>query len=105
MKKIRIYDSDKFPDLFENQQVRVFQLPDLKVCIAKFRGDYFAFEYLCPHQKHPLKDAMITEFGEVVCPLHEFRFSLDLGEEANNKCALLKRYTLYLKPEGVYLEI
>lgn len=48
---------------------------------------------------------MITEFGEVVCPLHEFRFSLDLGEEANNKCALLKRYTLYLKPEGVYLGI
>jgi len=101
---IRIYDAEKFPDLFIDKQVRVFQLPDFKICIAQYKDDYYAFDYLCPHQKHPLTTANITAFGEVVCPLHEYRFSLSHGGEANNKCQALNRFKLHLSAEGVYLE-
>jgi len=87
-----------------NKQVRVFQLNDRKYCIAKYKDEFFAFEYLCPHQKHPLTQAQVTGFGEVVCPLHEYRFSLQYGLEANNKCTALKTYKLHINPDGVYLE-
>lgn len=104
LNRTRIYDHDKFPDLFTDRQVRVFQLKDKKICIAKFKEEYFAFEQLCPHQKHPLNESVVTPFGEVVCPLHEYRFSLMYGEEAYDKCRPLKRYELFMNPEGVYLE-
>ena len=100
----KIYDTEKFPDLFSEKQVRVFQIQGDKYCVAKHGEQYFAFEYLCPHQKQPLTTAKITSFGEVVCPLHEYRFSLQFGNEANHKCNALKTYKLHMKPEGVYLE-
>lgn len=103
MPTLRLYDTEKFPDLFAEKQVRVFQLPNFKVCIALYNGEYYAFSHLCPHQKHPLASANITAFGEVVCPLHEYRFSLSVGNEANNKCQALTRYKLHLNAEGVYL--
>lgn len=77
----------------------------MKVCIASFNGNYFAFEYLCPHQKEPLKNAKITPYGEVVCPLHEYRFSLSLGNESKNRCSALNLFKLYIKGDSVYLEI
>lgn len=77
----------------------------MKVCIAQHKGNYFAFEHLCPHQKHPLTSARITAFDQVVCPLHEYRFSLKYGNESNQKCAALKRYELILEDDGVYLKL
>ena len=105
MDSIRIYDSEQFPELFVEKQQRVFKLGDLKVIIAKHNGVYQAFEHLCPHQRHPLKDSIMTAFGEVVCPLHEYRFSLKTGEEAHQKCKALKRYPLEIKAGGVYLSV
>lgn len=104
MPKVKIYDSETFPDLFSEKQVRVFQLPDFKVCIAKHNDQYFAFEYLCPHQKHPMAKARITSFGDVVCPLHDFRYSLSDGTEANSRCRALNNYKLHVNAEAVYLE-
>jgi nitrite reductase/ring-hydroxylating ferredoxin subunit len=105
LNRIRIYDAESFEDLFVGQQIRVFQLPDTKVCVGKYGGKFYAFEYLCPHQKHPLKTSKITSFGEVVCPLHEYRFSLEDGREVNNKCEHLKCYKLYINDKGVYLSL
>lgn len=101
---IKIYDRESFPDLFGDKQIRVIQVNEVKVCIASFNGQYFAFEYLCPHQKEALKNAKLTAFGEVVCPLHEYRFSLTLGNESKNRCRALNLYKLHIKGDSVYLE-
>ncbi len=102
---VRIYDTNGFDQLFRDKSIRVFRVDDTKVCIAQYEGSFFAFEFLCPHQKHPLKDAKVTAFGEVVCPLHEYRFSLEYGSESNHKCGPLKRFKLHIKSDGVYLEL
>lgn len=102
---VRIYDNKTFPDLFAKKQIRVFNVNNAKVCIAQHKGQYFAFDYLCPHQKEPLRNANITPFGEVVCPLHEYRFSLKHGNESSNKCGALRRYELFLEADGVYLNL
>lgn len=102
---VRIYDTNGFDQLFQEKSIRVFRVDDTKVCIAQYKDGFFAFEFLCPHQKHPLKDAKVTAFGEVVCPLHEYRFSLEFGNESNHKCNPLKRFKLHIKSDGVYLEL
>jgi nitrite reductase/ring-hydroxylating ferredoxin subunit len=102
---VKIDNKEGFSRLFENKQKRIFRIGEAKIIIAYFKNEYYAFDYLCPHQKHPLKDAKVTAFGEVVCPLHEYRFSLEYGSESNHKCGPLKRFKLHIKSDGVYLEL
>ena len=66
---------------------------------------FFAFEHLCPHQMHPLSEAQITAFGEVVCPLHAYRFHLQTGSEANQKCRDLKTFEVEIRQEGVFINL
>lgn len=103
MDLVKIDNKEGFSRLFENKQKRVFRIGEAKIIIAYFKNEYYAFDYLCPHQKHPLKEAQITSFGEIICPLHEYRFALQHGQEAYNRCKALKHYPLQMKEDGVYL--
>ncbi len=60
---------------------------------------------LCPHQRAPLSKGNLNDFGEIICPLHEYRFSLKTGMEASNKCGHLTLYQIAVKSDGLYIEI
>lgn len=107
MSEVRIFeDKASFEALFEQQDIRKFKVNGQKLAIAQTKAGYFAFEALCPHQKHPLNQGNIHPSGEsIICSLHGYQFSLEDGKEQNAKCQDLKTYKVGFKEDGVYLKL
>lgn len=58
---------------------RAFQLGKRTLAVFRTRGNrVFAFENSCPHKGGPLADGMLAD-GNVVCPMHSFRFEPGTG--------------------------
>jgi nitrite reductase/ring-hydroxylating ferredoxin subunit len=56
-----------------------------KICLSKFKGELYALENKCPHAGGNLAFGKCTENGEVVCPLHHFRYDLKTGKNTSGE--------------------
>lgn len=66
---------------------------------------FSVIDELCPHQRESLSKGKLNTFDEVICPLHEYRFSLKTGNESSNRCKNLTLYQIAVKSDGLYIEI
>ena len=89
----------------DEQGKRIIRLGERKICLFLHQDEFYVFDHLCPHNKHPLFDGAINFQNEVVCPLHAYRFSLKDGRECENRTAALVIHKLKFKLEGVFLEV
>nr|MBI1232009.1 Rieske 2Fe-2S domain-containing protein [Cytophagales bacterium] len=89
--------------VFPDKKIRLVQLGDVKVCLVRFKDAFYAFEALCPHQMANLSEGMITPFGEVVCPLHHYRFDLNSGRVSNGNCRELRLFSAKLTESGLMI--
>ena len=106
MSAIKVFQSkEQLESAFSDKTIRVIRIGDRKVCLAKHGQSFFCFEHLCPHQMHPLSEGQITAFGEIVCPLHEYRYNLKTGTEASQRCRDLKTFKVDINDEGVFINL
>ncbi len=71
---------------------REFRVEYHRLMLIQFEGEHYLVEALCPHQEHPLMEAWLED-GELMCPLHGYRFSLLTGrliESTREACRPLK---------------
>src|SRR5688500_10067937 len=50
-----------------------------KITIGKHNGKLHACSYACPHAGGILSDGHIDALGNIVCPLHHYRFNVENG--------------------------
>ena len=73
--------------------------------IAIFRerqGSLYAVQAHCPHRGGALADG-IGGAGQVICPLHGFKFELTSGEPLGHTCSALKTYSVKVNELGEIL--
>ncbi len=87
--------------LIPDKQIKLVQLDTSKVCVSRLGGQFYAFEQLCPHQKASLHQGFVTGLGEIVCPLHQYRFDLNTGQVQSGQCPDLKTFQTDLTLEGL----
>ncbi len=75
MKWIRVTHIENIP----LRQGRSVQLGPYVIAIFNLGGAFRAVENRCPHRQGPLADGIVAG-SDVVCPLHNWRVSLDTGE-------------------------
>ena len=85
--------------------IKLLIINDKRIALAHTDLGLRAFDNLCPHQHEPLHKGYITPFGEVVCALHHYQFSIKSGKEVSNRCSGLKFYSLKIAPNGVYIDL
>lgn len=79
---------------------RQFTLDERKIAIFRMRsGEVRAVQATCPHRGGPLADGMIGR-GQVVCPLHAFKFDLTGGTPIGNDCRPLQIYDVWTTAAG-----
>ena len=62
--------------------------------IAVFRSredEVWATQARCPHKGGLLADGIVGD-GQVICPLHSYKFDLGSGAAVRNECASLQTY-------------
>jgi 3-phenylpropionate/trans-cinnamate dioxygenase ferredoxin subunit len=86
-------------------KIQLLVIDQKKIALARFADGFKAFNNSCPHQYEPLHKGMLTRYGEIVCPLHYYRFNGETGQEANNRCTPVETFPVVINEEGFFLKI
>jgi 3-phenylpropionate/trans-cinnamate dioxygenase ferredoxin subunit len=91
--------------VFTANNIAVVEFDGKKICIGKFRESFFAFAYKCPHAGGILADGYIDVLGNVVCPLHRYKYNIENGRNVSGEGYYLKHWPVRITEEGVFAGI
>ena len=96
--------ADRINELeFADNNIAVAELNGKKICIGKYNELFFAFAFKCPHAGGILADGYIDALGNVVCPLHRYKYSLQNGRNVSGEGYYLKHWPVELRENGVFV--
>jgi len=74
-----------------------------KICIALHKESLLACAQKCPHAGGHLSGGYIDAAGNIVCPLHRYKFNLENGRNTSGEGYLLKTFPVEIRKEGVFI--
>lgn len=89
---------------FQENNIAVIEINDKKICLGKYNNQLFAFAYKCPHASSLLSEGWIDMQGNVVCPLHNYKFSLKTGRHPADGGYYMKHWRVEKKEDGIYID-
>jgi 3-phenylpropionate/trans-cinnamate dioxygenase ferredoxin subunit len=88
---------------FAENNIAIAELKGKNICIGKYRDSLFAFAYKCPHAGGILADGHIDALGNVVCPLHRYKYSINNGRNVSGEGYYLKNWPVEVREDGIYI--
>lgn len=88
---------------FADNNIAVADLGGKKICIGKYNDSAFAFAYKCPHAGGILADGYIDALGNVVCPLHRYKYNMENGRNTSGEGYYLNHWPVKVENDGVFL--
>ena len=73
------------------------------ICLTKKDDQLFACTAKCPHAGGTLADGYIDPSGNIVCPLHRYKFSLKNGRNISGEGYFLKMFPVEMRPDGIFV--
>ncbi|MEO5945989.1 MAG: Rieske 2Fe-2S domain-containing protein [Chitinophagaceae bacterium] len=96
--------ADHISDLeFASNNIAAAELNGKKICIGKFKEELFAFTWKCPHAGGILADGYIDALGNVVCPLHRYKYNMQNGRNVSGEGYYLKHWQVEIRDVGIYV--
>ena len=91
------------PDLlsWNDRQIAETSINGKRICVARHEGKLHAFAATCPHAGGGFSNGWIDPLGNIVCPLHRYRFALANGRNTSGEGYYLKTYPLEQRPDGL----
>lgn len=93
----------KLPDLPDG--LSEVKIEGKTICISSQSGNVHACSAKCPHAGGALVDGYVDFFGNIVCPVHHYRFSLSNGRNSSGEGYFLKTYQVEEREDGWYVGI
>jgi nitrite reductase/ring-hydroxylating ferredoxin subunit len=90
---------------FNESGIAVVEVKGKKICVTKYKDEWFAFAAKCPHASGPMDEGFIDAIGNIVCPVHRYRFSLKNGRNTSGEGYYLKTYNLEMRGVALYVGI
>ena len=88
---------------FADNKIAVVEANGKKICLAKFNDRVFAFAYKCPHAGGILADGYIDAIGNVICPLHRYKYNMENGRNTSGEGYYLNHWPVEEREDGVYV--
>jgi nitrite reductase/ring-hydroxylating ferredoxin subunit len=76
-----------------------------KISLAWHNNTLYGFAHKCPHAGGILVDGFIDAVGNVVCPLHRYKFNMQNGRNVTGEGYYLKTYPVQIRAEGVFVGV
>ena len=106
MEWIKIFGSgDEARQRLKENEPQLLILHGKRICLVVRNGEFFAVEDSCPHNGESLNKGTINFSGEIVCPLHAYRFRLRTGREAEERCRDLRTFFIREDETGFYVRL
>jgi nitrite reductase/ring-hydroxylating ferredoxin subunit len=88
---------------FADNNIAIAEMNGKKICIARFNEKIFAFAYSCPHAGGLLADGYIDALGNIVCPVHRYKYDMKNGRNISGEGYYLKHWPVEVREDGVYV--
>ena len=73
------------------------------ICVAQQGEQLFAFAQKCPHAGGYFVHGSVDAAGNVVCPLHRYKFCVKNGRNVSGEGYYLKHWPVEIREDGVYV--
>ena len=90
---------------FNQQGIAVVEVKGKKICIARFKEEWHAFAYKCPHASGIMSEGYLDAIGNVVCPVHRYKFNLKNGRNTSGEGYYLKIYPVEVRGEAIFVGV
>jgi len=90
---------------FGANAIAVADLDGKAICIGRHKDQLFAFAHKCPHAGGLFTEGFIDALGNVVCPVHRYKFNMQNGRNVTGEGYYLKHWPVEIRPEGVYIGV
>jgi nitrite reductase/ring-hydroxylating ferredoxin subunit len=74
-----------------------------KICLAIHNHQLFACTQKCPHAGGIFAEGNLDALGNLVCPLHKYKFSLKNGRNISGEGYYLKTFNAEERESGVFV--
>jgi len=88
---------------FAENNIALAEIKGKKICIGKFKEGVFAFAHKCPHAGGFLSEGYIDALGNVVCPIHRYKYDMKNGRNISGEGYYLKNWPVELRENGVFV--
>ncbi len=75
------------------------------VCVGMHEEKLKACSAKCPHAGGKMASGYIDALGNIVCPLHRYKFSLENGRNVTGEGYFLKIYKVEEREDGIFIGI
>lgn len=90
---------------FGSNHVALIEVNGKKICVGRHHDVFFGFAHKCPHAGAPMVNGFIDPLGNVVCPLHRYKFNLKTGFNTSGEGFHLKTWPVEWLEDGVYINM
>ena len=99
---IKVAESlDEIP--FNSNNLAQVTAVDKQLCIGRYKNELFAFAAKCPHASGLFAEGFIDALGNVVCPLHRYKFCMKNGRNVSGEGYYLKHWPVEIREDGVFV--
>ncbi|NCT93345.1 MAG: Rieske 2Fe-2S domain-containing protein [Chitinophagaceae bacterium] len=88
---------------WQANQMCLVEVNGKTLTLARYNNAYYAFAHKCPHASGIMADGFLDAQGQVVCPLHRYRFNIQNGRNTSGEGYYLKTYPLESRADGLYI--
>ena len=99
---IKIAESEAEMEFAENNVAEVMA-GERKICIGRYKNELFAFSDRCPHASGLFINGYIDAIGNVVCPIHRYKFCMRNGRNVTGEGYFLKNWPVEIREDGIYI--
>jgi nitrite reductase/ring-hydroxylating ferredoxin subunit len=78
---------------------------DKAICIAIHNNALHACAHKCPHAGGAMASGYTDALGNIVCPLHRYKFNLQNGRNVSGEGYFLKTFPVEQRGDGIYVGI
>jgi 3-phenylpropionate/trans-cinnamate dioxygenase ferredoxin subunit len=74
-----------------------------QICMVSHKDQLYGCAHKCPHAGGRMADGWLDPMGNIVCPLHRYRFDVSNGRNVSGEGYYLKTYPVELRSDGLYV--
>jgi len=90
---------------FNDKNIATIQIAGKSICIVKTDDSLRACSARCPHAGGDLSEGFVDKKENIVCPVHNYRFSLSSGRDRDGEGYFLKIYKLKETEQGIFIKL
>ncbi len=88
---------------WQRNNLCIVEVNGKKITLALHQNTIHACAYKCPHASGIMADGFIDALGNIVCPLHRYKFNLTNGRNTSGEGYFLKTYQIEVNDDGVFV--